>query len=252
MAVPASLFNAFTNFPFNPGDNFNSIDQWNFEIDKCSVVADGSTSADGTNKWFQTLTNSGTATMTSTQAGYEGMPVSTTGSGSGNQNAYIATQGFKAASGRQALMYGKFFFADPNVHAYSFWFGLGNKQVDPNGTIFTDGLWIQGKTASGAIAFTGNSVQASGAIATTSTLGTIASGVPRSVEMAVAISQGLCVFVTHDPTLATNPWVILQTATLPASTVTLRPHFVHYTNAAFTNAVQIGSIVYAYNKLPTY
>lgn len=253
MALP-NAYNqsaAFANFPFNPGDNFTSLDDWTYNVEKPSVVTDGATS-DNANGWFQTLTNSGTIALGSTQAGYEGMPISTTGASSGNQNAFIATLGLKYTPARTAIFIAKLYVADPNANAYSFFFGWGNKQADPNGTLFTDGAWIKGTTASGAIAFTGNSRSASGATATTATLGTIASGVPRTVELAVIMSNGVMSFATHDPTLTTNPWSILSTTTIPAATVLLRPHFVHYTNTANTNAIQIGNLSYWISRPATY
>ena len=218
--------------------------------DPMAIVCRGGATDGTASEWFQTLTNSGTITNLGTQAGYQGLPLSTTGASSGNQNAYIATPSFFPTTGKYAVMYGRFYFADPNVHAYSFAFGFGNKQADPIGTAFTDGSWVQGSTSSGAIAFVGKTRTASGTATTTATVGTIASGVPRSVELAVVmVGQGTSYFLTRDPTVATNAWSVVSTALTPAAgTVLMRPHFVHYCNTGNTNAVHIGMLGYWFER----
>lgn len=246
---------SFSNFPFGPnlfnrnaGLNRGIKTSW---FSGSQMVAQGGTTDGTTSEIFETLTNSGTFTATSTQAGYEGEAVSTTGAGSGNQNAFIGTPGFSVDTGQYAVCYAAFYVPDPNVHAYSFWFGLFNKQADPSGTGPTDGAWITGATAAGAIAFVGKSANNS-TVSTSATLGTIALGVPRSVELAIAISENNKIqFATRDPSVVTNPWIIINNAAgdnMPRSTVTLRPHLVHYTNTANANAWQIRDFAYAWYR----
>lgn len=208
--------------------------------------------------WFTTLTNSGTNTQLGTAAGYEGKTLSTTGATSGNQNAYINTMGFKSVTNRVAVMYGEFFMPDPNVNAYDFYFGFGNKQADPAGTQFTDGAWIQGVTAAGAIIFGGKTRTASGT-ASSITLGsaaaaTIASGVPRTIQMAVVLrGQAGADFWVRDPSISTNAWSVTTSAlTPPAATVVLRPHMVDYTRTANVNAINIGQCYCSYLRNPVF
>jgi hypothetical protein len=217
----------FPDTPYGLADNFvHSLDE---------KALPRYNTTDGVAEWFATLTNSGVLRNDSAQAGYEGLAKSVTGAASGNQNALIATPGFLSVANHIAVCYTRMYLPNPNAAAYDFYFGFGNKQADPAGTPFTDGAWIQGVTGSGKIDFVGKTNDNTGA-ATTATLGTIASGTARSVELAVVlIGQTRAEFWTRDPSAAANNWVKINATTkLPRNSVILRPHLAIYTRTAAT------------------
>lgn len=238
---------------------------WRYNYDEAFFVKEQVTT-DGAagGRCFTTLTNSGTSTLLSTQAGMEGLVLSTTGASSGNQNAWIATDGGFSTTNR--IMWGTFRLRapDPNVAAYDFWMGLFNKQANPGGTAPTDGAWFKCVTSAGAIAVIGQMGKAS-TTASTATLVTIASGVPQSLELLVVLQgQVGADFYFRTPSVAptfanSDKWVfgasLSAAANLPTNNVILRPHLVHYTRTAATHAINLGSMRYGMeqtNALPVF
>ena len=216
--------------------------------DAGDIVQQGNTT-DGNSKWFNTLTGTGTVVNTSTQAGYEGCPLGTTGSTTGNQNAHIGVLGGLATTNRIFVYKQRVYFPDPNVTAYDVLGGWFNKQVNPGtgGTAPTDGAWISGITAGGSMPLLGN-MSNNSTNAQTAALATIASGVPRSLEICTVLQGGPggggnnvggVDFYIRDPSSAANKWSnavsLSASANVPRSTIVLRPHWVYYTRKVSTS-----------------
>lgn len=234
------------------------FESWHFSHDPVGIVSCGG-STDGTaNEWFQTLTNSGTITTLATAAGMEGNCLSTTGATNGNQNAFIATPSHKSTTNRIAVMMGNFIFPAQTGHLSSIYFGFGNKQADPKGTAFTDGCWFEGVGSGTTCQFTTKTRSASGTATTTALAsgGLLAAATATSIQLAlVMIGQVRTLFYLRDPSTATNPWVLGAnvTTTLPAATVLLRPHFVHYGDSgSAAQAVNFRTPSYWFEKATTF
>lgn len=242
---------ALNPFYYYPRGQMARRNGWYVSDDPLGPMTRGSTSADGTAEWFQTLTNSGTNTLTSAVVGYEGAIVSTTGATSTNQNSYVGTRSHFSTTGRIAVLAGRFYFPDPVTNAFAFHFGYGNKQVAPDATQFTDGAWFEGVHSANTLTITGRTRKASGTASNSATITTIASGVPRSVELAVVmIGQTRADFFYRDPSVATNPWVktTYSSTEMPAATVLQRPHIAMTTKAASVRVLNFMDIAYWFER----
>lgn len=226
-------------YPMGPGEN------WNITTDGGGTG--GSATGGNGAGWFTTLTG-GTIAQTSAQAGYVGKTV-LGGSATPTTISMIHTKSVLPVAKQLIMMYGRFFFTDPNLTSgWSFQFGFGNKTADPITTPFTDGTWIQGSTSAGAVIFAGKNA-ASSLISTTvlapAAAATIASGVPRSIEMAVCIqgsgATAVQEFWVRDPTLATNTWSRTAVTNANGPIVALRPHIAFLSGSANAKAVQCGT-----------
>jgi hypothetical protein len=251
-------------FKFLAESSYGRERNWRYNFDTRAFVSQAATTdgaVDGS--WFETLTNSGTATLTSAQAGYEGAVLSTTGGASGNTNSWIATDGTLpiapsgTVGGRIMWMTMALYLPDPNTAAYDFWLGFFNKQATPGTTPPTDGFYFKCATASSAITVVGGMTNNSTAAAT-STLYTVASGAPQSIELGLIAQGGVGVdFYYRVP--ATPPTFVLSddwvyggslsaAVNLPRVTIALRPTFAHITRTAATHAMNFESAIYGIER----
>lgn len=239
-----------------PNNPFALADNFTYSLDELSVIRNNTT--DGNAEWYSVLTNSGTITMLSAQAGFSGLLLSTSGATNGNQNAFVACPGFLPVTNRISVMYGRFAFPAQSGHLSSIYFGFGNKQADPKGTQFTDGAWLEAVGSGTTAVFAGKTREASGTASTTTLSGfkTLAAGAITSIELAVVmIGQTRVEFWTRDPSTATNTWTkdTYSSTELPAATVVMRPHFVHYGDSgSAAQAVRFASPFYWFEKAATY
>ena len=155
-------------------------------------------------------------------------------------------------------MVGSCSFPAQTGHLSSIYFGFGNKQADPKNTAFTDGAWLEGVGSGTTCQFTTKTRSASGTATTTalSSGGLLAAATATSIQLGVVlVGQVGAYFYVRDPSTASNPWVLgaSVTATLPAATVLLRPHFVHYGDSgAAAQAVNFRTPSYWFEKATTF
>ena len=230
---------------------------WRSNMDQTAMLQLAATT-DGAlpGKFFETLTNSGTATLTSATAGYEGQMLSTTGAASGNTNSWIGYDAGLPVAGR--LFWGTIalFLPDPNVAAYDIWFGVFNKQAAPGTTAPTDGAWFKGTVAASTLTVIGQMANNS-TTASTATLFTVGTGVTTSIELGFVYQGGLggtvaggVDFYTRKPAAAPTfvaadqyNWTPVGGISLnaavncPRATIVLRPTFAHITRTAATHAL---------------
>ena len=237
---------------------------WRYNFDTRAFVS-GAATTDGavSGSWFETLTNSGTATLTSATAGYEGAVLSTTGAASGNTNSWIGVDGTLpiapsgTVGGRVMWITIPLFLPDPNVAAYDFWLGWFNKKAAPGTTPPTDGAWFKCTVATSTLTVIGQMANNS-TTASTGTLFSLASGVTTSLELGMVLQGGVGVdfFVRQPATAPTfalaDDWVyagsLSAAANLPRVGTALRPHFAHITRTAATHAMNFESAMYAVER----
>ena len=232
---------------------------WRYNFNPRAFVQEAATT-DGavSGTYFESLTNSGTATLTSAGTGINGAVLSTTGATSGNTNSWCGVDAFTPITNRIAWCTINLQLADPNVNAYDFWFGFMNKPGTASPpTAPVDGAYFKCLTAAGAITIKGGMSKGS-TEALTATLTTIASGVPQSIELGMLFQgQVGADFFYRIPTTAptfvgSEKWVyggsLSAAANLPTTTGILRPTFQHITRTANTNAMNLESMCYAFER----
>lgn len=246
-------------FQFLAETAYGREEGWKYNFNPKAFVSQAATT-DGAvgGEYFEVLTNSGTATLTSTGTGMQGAVLSTTGASSGNTNSWLGVDGFTPIANKLAWCTIRLQVADPNVNAYDFWFGLVNKPGTASPpTAPVDGVYFKCLTAAGSILVKGGSSKGS-TEALTGTLATIASGVPQSIELGLIFDGQVGVdFYTRVPTTAptfvgTEKWVyggsLSASANWPTTTATLRPMFQHITRTGNTNAMTLESMRYAFER----
>jgi hypothetical protein len=241
-------------FQLIPESESGQINSWIYSNNPRGLASQGAITTDGLTEWFQTLTNSATCQLTSTQAGYEGLPKITLGTVQNGQATFIATPGYTPgyATGtlRLAMLYTRIYFPSPATAngAYNFFFGWATKSIDPlnaasGGTGPTDYAAFQGlyssstclvTACSGNNASTTYSQTATASVNVSSTLNTISAA--GSLELAITMTgpstaaTGSVSNVTYwyrVPGTASNTWSTYSYTTaakLPRYNQLLRPH----------------------------
>jgi len=240
---------------------------WRYGLDQLGIVLDGQTTTDGVNggKWFVTMTNIGTWTGNSTQAGYEGEVVSTTGATSGNTNSWIAYDGLLDVSNRLSWIMHDVYLPDPaaSSHYYDYWLGYFNKQATPGATAPTDGFAWRGIGTTGSLLFTGQSYSNNTATALPSAgvAFQVNNGQPQSIQLGIVHQQGVGtdywfrvpskpassgVLSTTDVDVWQYAGGIAAATSAPLASVVLRPSLAHITRSNFAHVMNMESPVYGF------
>jgi hypothetical protein len=237
---------------------------WKYNLDQKSAVSLAAGTDGAINGiWFESLTNSGTATLLGSQAGYEGEILSTTGASSGNTNSWLGVDAGFPVTNRVMWISQTIYLPLQAASAYyDVWLGWTNKPgtASPPSTV-TDGAWwtiINNGAAAGTLAAN----MASNSTASTTLVGGAVATLP-SLTAATSIQLGVCFLggvgadfyyklpATQGAFLAADaaaPWTyaggISTAANVPRSTIVHRPYMAHITRTGNTHAMTFESAQY--------
>ena len=247
---------------------------WRYSLDTSAMIAQGNVTTDQAlpGKFFSVLENSGTATLGSSQAGYEGNILSTTGSAGIDTNVWVGYDTFLPAlavsTGGNITTGPRTAWISQNVYhplesaatLYDYWLGFFPKTTTPGDTAPTDGVWIAAKNNSaGGLIPVGNVVSNSGTALTVTTFPTLTAA--QSMRWGIVWQPGWAVdFYYKQPSTAPTfsvadtlaPWTLAGSISLttasgnanPRATISHRPHMAHIQQASATHAMNFESMQY--------
>ena len=238
--------------------------KWRYNLDKQGMAAFASTTdAALPGKFFEVLTNSGTATLGSTQSGYEGEVLSVTGAASGNTNSWLSYDAGLPVANRHYWCTQVFNLPIESASTlFDVWMGFVNKpgtSSPPSAPV--DGCWwsLLNNGAAG-LALTGNMANNSTTAVLPATGAVLTLGAATSIELGIAFQgQVGADFYYRVPATAptfalTDQWVyagsLSAAANMPRVTATLRAYSAHIARYAAANTVNMESILYGIENQP--